>query len=418
MFDVLRQRNFALLWTANFISAIGDFGMVIAIPLFIYRTTDSTLATAGAFAASFLPGVLFGSVAGVFVDRWDRKRTMIVSDLVRAAIVLPLLAATSGDRVWIVYVVAFSERFVGLFFSPAERTLLPRLVGMDRLVRANSLNALGDELGRLGGPAIGAVLFASFGIGSVAVVDAVTYLGSAVLSGLIAVSAAPASGVVPEAGSAAWRRVQSEWKDGLAVVRRSPSLMIVFGSSAISNISEGFFVTLALAPLVLDVLGGTDAQVGWFASAQAVGGLAAGLAIARFASRIDKATLFIAGGIGLGTADLFVFNSSRFVERGNQAVGLALFFMFLAGFPAVAKGAGNTSLIQSLTEDEFRGRVFGALGAVNGVSILLGLAIAGALGKVVGIVPLLSAGAITSILGGIVSMRLRRQDRVSSTSEA
>ena len=138
------------------------------------------------------------------------------------------------------------------------------------------------------------------------------------------------------------------------------------------------------------------------------------MAIARAANRIDKRTLYILGSIGLGVADLCVFNSSRFVERGTPAVVLALFFMFLAGFPAVAKGAGNTSLIQSLTDDAYRGRVFGALGAVNGVSILIGLGIAGALGKVVGIVTLLSAGAAAGILGGLIALTLRRQSEVGT----
>ena len=93
MLAVLRQRDFVLLWLAGLVSIAGDLAFVIALPLHVYRLTDSTLATAATFAASSLPGVLFGSVAGVFVDRWDRKRTMIVADLLRAVMLLPLLLA-------------------------------------------------------------------------------------------------------------------------------------------------------------------------------------------------------------------------------------------------------------------------------------------------------------------------------------
>ena len=93
----LRHRDFALLWTAGLVSVAGDFALVVALPLHAYALTGSAVATGGVFAASLLPHVLLGSVAGVFVDRWDRKRTMIVADLLRAALLLPLLLVGSAD---------------------------------------------------------------------------------------------------------------------------------------------------------------------------------------------------------------------------------------------------------------------------------------------------------------------------------
>ena len=155
MFELLKQRNFVLIWVAGLISIAGDYALTIAVPIYIYRLTGSTLATAGAFAASFVPRVLIGSVAGVFVDRWDRKQTMIWSDLSRAALLAPLLFATSIDRIWLVYLVSAIQGTIGLFFGPAERALLPSLIDENQLVAANSLNSLGNELGRLGGPAHG-----------------------------------------------------------------------------------------------------------------------------------------------------------------------------------------------------------------------------------------------------------------------
>ena len=138
MLAVLRERDFVLLWLAGLVSIAGDLAFVIALPLHVYRLTDSTLATAATFAASSLPGVLFGSVAGVFVDRWDRKRTMIVADLLRAVMLLPLLLAP--DQLGMIYTIAIIQGAVGLFFSPAESALLPKLVEKERLVTANALN--------------------------------------------------------------------------------------------------------------------------------------------------------------------------------------------------------------------------------------------------------------------------------------
>ncbi|MGH9173652.1 MAG: MFS transporter, partial [Vicinamibacterales bacterium] len=267
---ILRIRNFGLLWLAGLISFAGDCALIVALPLHIYRLTDSTLATAAAFAASFLPGILFGSIAGVFVDRWDRKRTMVVADLLRAALLLPLLVAP--DSLGLLYAVAAVQGTVGLVFGPAEGALLPTLVGEERLVTANALNALNDNLALLIGPALGALLYAETGIAGAVLFDGASYLVSALLIGLIAADARPARDPnAPTAGSA-WTRMVADWRAGLGIVRRDQSLRVLFAASSLSSVAQGVFLTLALAPLVLDVLGGSPAQVGWLGTAQAVGG--------------------------------------------------------------------------------------------------------------------------------------------------
>ncbi|HEV2129151.1 MAG TPA: MFS transporter, partial [Thermomicrobiales bacterium] len=141
MIATLRQRDFRLAWLGGLISMMGDWVLFIALPIYIYQLTDSTLATSGMFVAGLLPALLLGSVAGVFVDRWDRKRTMIVCNLILAVILLPLLALRSADWVWIAYVVSFVRSVVSLFFRPAENAFLPRLVAEEDLLAANSLNA-------------------------------------------------------------------------------------------------------------------------------------------------------------------------------------------------------------------------------------------------------------------------------------
>ncbi|MEA2512730.1 MAG: hypothetical protein QOJ59_2217, partial [Thermomicrobiales bacterium] len=84
MLRVLRRRNFALLWFAGLVSLTGDWMLIVALPVTVYELTGSALATGGVLIANRLPALVLGSVAGVFVDRWDRKRTMVVANLVRA----------------------------------------------------------------------------------------------------------------------------------------------------------------------------------------------------------------------------------------------------------------------------------------------------------------------------------------------
>ena len=167
MLATMRHRDFGLLWFAGLFSVLGDFALTVALPLHVYEQTDSTLAVAVVFAARFLPRVLFGSIAGVFVDRWDRKRIMVVSDIARAVFLAPLLLAP--DQLEVIVPVAAIQGFIGLFFMPAENALLPKLVGEDRLVTANALNALNDNLGFLIGPALGSALYAWAGISTVVI---------------------------------------------------------------------------------------------------------------------------------------------------------------------------------------------------------------------------------------------------------
>ena len=177
MLSVLRQRDFALLWFAGLVSMTGDWMLVVALPITVYELTGSAFATGAILITNKLAALLLGSVAGVFVDRWDRKRTMVIANLIRGPALLLLLMVDSADRVWIVYVVAAVMSAVGQFFRPAENALLPLLVGKEQLVPANALNALNDNLGRLAGPALGGLVAAWIGLGGVAIIDAATYPG-------------------------------------------------------------------------------------------------------------------------------------------------------------------------------------------------------------------------------------------------
>src|SRR6476619_6975784 len=100
-----RNRDLRLLLGAGLVSMTGDWVLSVDIAYVVYAVTGSTLASAGALLSAFVPQVIVGSCAGVFVDRWDRKRTMVVTNLLLATGLLPLLLVTGADRIWLVYVV-------------------------------------------------------------------------------------------------------------------------------------------------------------------------------------------------------------------------------------------------------------------------------------------------------------------------
>jgi predicted MFS family arabinose efflux permease len=353
-------------------------------------------------------------VAGVFVDRWDRKRAMIAVDLLRAALLLPLLAVGSPDLLWLLYLVRAGTGALGLIFGPAESALLPRLVSEDRLLTANALNTLNNNLGRLVGPAAGGVLYATGGLGTVVLVDSLTFAISAALIAAIRANARPERTETTMAETSAWGRVFGEWRAGLQVIRRNQVLAAIFVSMGIGMVGEGTF-EVGFVPLVLDVFKGGAEGVGVLLSAQAIGGIIGGALVARVAERLSPRFLLASGFIGLGCVDLGMVNSGALATPGQQALTLASVFMILAGFPAVAGFAAINSVLQMETTDEFRGRVFGALGAIEGFSILVGLAVGGVAVDAIGPVPVLSAGAAMWILGGILAL-LRLPKAVAATA--
>ena len=136
---LLKQRNFALIWAGGLISMIGNWVLLTALPFYVYAMTGSALATSGILMAYIAPGVLFSSVAGVFADRWDRRRTMLVMALSQGGVTLVLVLVQSTEWLWVVYVVTFAQSSLGQFFGPAENALLPSLVGKEQLMAANSM---------------------------------------------------------------------------------------------------------------------------------------------------------------------------------------------------------------------------------------------------------------------------------------
>jgi hypothetical protein len=161
--------------------------------------------------------------------------------------------------------------------------------------------------------------------------------------------------------------------------------------------------------LVIDVLDGGATGAGVLASAQAIGGLLAGVLVARVALKLSPRVLFAGGMIGLGLADLGVANAAMLAPPGPAAMAVGSTFMLLAGFPVVSAFAAEHGLLQTLAADAFRGRVFGALGAIQGLATLVGLILGAAAIDTIGVVPVVSLGSAMWIVGGVFALtRLAR----------
>jgi MFS family permease len=389
---LLRNGNFMLMWWAGFVSWVGNYMLFIALPVYVYDQTGSTLATSFSVMANALPMIVVGQLAGVLVDRWDYRHTLVAANTALVGVTLLFLAVLTAPW-WVVIPIAFLQSSVGQFIGPAENALLPTLVDETRLGAANSLNALNNNLARLVGPAAGGLLVASVGFGGVVLANALTYLLAALL-----VLGVRAPEVVRQASAETnlYRRLLSEWRTGLSAVRRNRLLSLSFAVSLIVGLGEGTISTL-MAPFVKVMLGGGGLELGLIMSAQAVGGITGGLLLTSFADRIPTIRLLGWGGLLSGVL-LFPLLNYPLVY---PVLWPSLVLVAIAGLPFAMFGSAQMTLLQTEAEPQVRGRVFSAYFAVFGTAQLVGMLGSGLLGDVIGVM-LINTQTVAYLLAGLI----------------
>ena len=398
MFTLLRQRDFARLWFGGFISIMGDMVLNVALPFFVYQVSGSTLATAVMVAAELLPRLLFGSIAGVFVDRWDRKKVMVVTSLSQGLVILPLFLVQSTETLWIVYVISFLQVTFAIFFGPAENALLPLLVPEDKLIQANSLNALNNNFARLIGPPLGGGILALWGLTGVVLLDSLTFLiaGLMILSIRQSGRAAPLQETDVHAGGSSWRRFWKEWAEGMEIVRKDRVVAVLFLTVVMLNFG-GIMIDPLGAAYIIDVVKTSAEIFGLLIAVQAVGGILGGLVAGRVAERISAARLYGWAEIVLGVILILRYNIPE--------LPILFVMTLLVGFPAALGMAALETLFQRNVPNTHLGRIYGALNSTVGMTSLFGvLGISGVLGDVLGIVPVLNIAAGVTLFTGLIAL--------------
>jgi predicted MFS family arabinose efflux permease len=383
---------------------IGDWALIAALPYEVYQRTGSALATGAVFVAGVAPAILFGSAAGVFVARYDRRRLMIWINVALAISLVPLFGVDVVG-IWVIYAVLFVGNILEQAFIPAEVAMLPTLVGKEDLVAANSLSSLNRNLARLLGPAIGGAAIAFGGLTFVIVVDIASYVIAAVLIASIAPGASfraaqVAADVVGDAvaiPASALRRLATEWRSGIRVITSQPMLRAMFVFAGMTAIGEGFLVAL-LVPWLTDILHGDELAWAAILSAQAVGGLIGALFVGRYLNKVAPAVLLGVGTLIFAVIDLAIFTYPLVLP----IVLPAIIGMVIVGIPISAMGVGTTTLQQGLTTDSHRGRVVGTFQALWALGMVTGTLIAGVLSPTLGIIPMMALDSVIYFAGGVL----------------
>ncbi|WP_409464714.1 MFS transporter [Amycolatopsis sp. GA6-003] len=382
---LLAAPGFARLWVSAFFGETAEWMLQVALPVYLFVRTGSAVTTALSIVLGLLPAVLLSPVAGIVADRWDRRVVLAVVCAGQAVVVLPLLASAELP-VAAVYAVMAAQAGLASVFEPARSALVPELVGVEDVTPANGLMSVNSSVARLAGGWAGGALLGWGGLDRV------------VAGYLVALAAAGMLLAFPFRRVAV-RTTAPERADWLAGVRdlAGDRLRATSASALLTSLAQGMFLVLFVV-FVLDLLRGSEADAGLLRGVQAIGGLAAGFAVATLARRVAPVLLQGWGLVAAGLMSAAIWN----LPGATTVLGVYVGLFMAVGAPAVVAGAGLLSHVQAETGPDRAGRVLSTVYALMAAGTAAGALLAGALVAVTGPTVLLNVQAGLHVSAGLV----------------
>jgi MFS family permease len=333
-------------------------------------------------------------VAGVFVDRWDRKRVMVTSDLLRGFLVLAflLIGTAENTNLFLLYIIAFAHSAIGAFFTPAQSAVIPLVVPKEGLLSANSLTQTSLVFFRLLGTAAAGFLVGSLDVFWPAyVVDASTFFLSALFISRVAL---PAMAGVKEVGKATVSAVLGEMRAGFGLLVQSRILIGTLVAAGITMLGLGA-VNVLLAPMIVNDLKVAETWFGAVELSQVVGMIISGSLVAVLAARFKPTNLISGGLIGIGAGVAFL--------ALIQNVWHLFAVLFVIGLMSTPLNTAMATLIQLVVKNEVLGRVSAALGAIIQVASLVSMFAAGTLAAMIGVRNVFVVSGLLAIMAGLLA---------------
>jgi MFS family permease len=418
---LFRNRSFMALWLGQTVSFIGDYFYWLAIPIMVEQLTGSSLLVGLSVIFNALPMLVLGPVAGVFVDRWDRKRTMLVSDVLRGLLVLVCLTVRTPDQVWIYYIVGFLMSCISRFFFPAQNATLPLIVpDKNDLLAANGLMQIVQTAGFLIGPAMAGFSIGLWGAEVAFLVDSATFFISAAA---IMTMTVPHTTMGRQAMGGQVAAVWAEMREGVTYLFGNRTMVGVLLCLAVVQLGVGA-IHVIWVPFMQRTFGLGAEGLGAVDTAQgvgmAIGGVTLGFVTARFRKKdlAGWSIVFIGAMIALvGLAPPFslvnlmpgfqVEATMADMTIGQRLLHMPLLLLAYSLLLGVALVPGQSSLMtmmQLAVPDLKRGRVGSALNALTMAAGLISMAVAAAMGEVVALRMIYLLAGLIVLVAGLVGL--------------
>lgn len=384
---VFKNRSFSLMWLGQLVSTFGDALTQLAAWILVFRLTGSVLSVGLMLAVTSLPSLLFGLIAGVYVDRWDRKKILVVSCFVQAVLVALIPLLLPFGILWLYVLVALSST-VRQFFVPAHDSVLPDVADDKALEAANSFMSISSSASTVFGYAVAGIFASQISLSWVFLLDALTFI----LAGACLLGITAPRHTDDEEGHV--RTVLKDMRTGMQYLFSFPVLRSVLWISLGIGLTIGVFNTLGL-PFVLSQLSGGSEFVFGIQEGVLSGGFVLGsLLMASFASLLKERGWIVLCLVGMGVLSL--------AYAVNVSVLLAILLSGFIGIFNAPVTIAIKTVFQRKTPPKLRGRVISAYYVGLDTAFVLGL-LTGGLGDLLDVRLLYAAAALLTLLLGFVA---------------
>ena len=377
----LRSRNYRLFFAGQSVSLIGTWMTRLAMSWIVYQLTDSAFLLGLTSFVGQIPAFFVAPIAGVWLDRWDRHRVLVITQVLAMiqSLALAVLAFTHYINLWWIIGLALLQGLINAFDMPARQAFVIEMIE-DRgdLGNAIALNSSMVNGAKLVGPAIAGVLVAAAGVGVCFLIDGLSYI--AVIASLVAMRVAPAK---PRAAA---KSAVQELAEGWRYVAGSPAIRSILLLLALVSIT-GMPYTVLMPVVAVDLLHGGAHTLGFLMAMSGVGALASAIGLA-----LRRTVLGLGKRIAISAA---LFGGGLVVLGFSRSLTISLLLMVVTGFGMMQQMAASNTILQTIAADDKRGRVMSfytlAILGMNPIGSLL----AGGVAARVGVpVTMIGAGAI------------------------
>jgi DHA3 family macrolide efflux protein-like MFS transporter len=399
MLTVLHNRDFLALFLSQLISKIGDnFAVVAALVLINELAARTGLAVVVIATAMTIPQ-LFALASGVFVDRFSRKGVMIVSDVLRAGIVLLALLVQRPGQLYVLYLTAFVLMGLGALFVPARNASIPNMVPDDHLLTANALIQATELISLIAGASLATLVISLTSTSTAFVFDSITFLASALFLAAAHIPHGRPTGA-PSVSRSEFHRFWEGFSEGIGYIAGNKHLLQLMAITTMATL--GLSATILLAAAYFKQLLGISAQyLGLLQATEGLGMAVGAILISVYASwarsrQIVSLTMLVLGG------GILVFALA-------PVYWLVLLGALVVGLCVVSARTTLAAMTQALVPDSQRGRVESAMVTVIGIGTMGALIMAGILGDIVGPKSVFVLTGVVVLLAGISSIFALRE---------
>jgi DHA3 family macrolide efflux protein-like MFS transporter len=416
-------RSFFTIWIGQALSLVGSRAGGFALVWWLTERSESGTVLATASMVAMLPSVFLGPFIGALVDRWNRRRIMLIADSIIALLSawLAYLFWTDTLQIWHVYVIMFARALGGTFHHPAMQASTSLMVPQDQLARIAGMNQTLQGIMTIATPPLGAFLMSILPLHWIMAIDVITAAFAIVPLFFVHIPQPAPRQATPlhDQDTAEAQQPPSLWQDvreGFLYIWHWPGMFLLLMMAILLNFSINPGMSL-LPLLVTQHFQGDALQLGWMNSAWGLGIILGGLVLSAWGGFKRRIVTSLIGITGMGVGFLLVGLAPE------TAFWLALGALLFAAIMNPITNGPIMAILQSVIAPDMQGRVFMIVGSIAGLAVPLGLAIAGPISDALGVGAWFVFGGIAAILVGIIApfipalMQIEEQRQAYATPE-